>query len=98
MNTPVIISSAHPALPELPTRAPDKPRAWDMTSINPGHELALIFVRLLLISLIALGGWEVALWVTNENRRWPRNAGGRLILVVFSLVGYAVDGNWPLAR
>ena len=56
--------------------AADKPSAWDMTPINPGHAFALIFVRLLLISLIALGGWEVALWVTNESRTWPRNTGG----------------------
>ena len=41
--------------PELPTRAADKPSAWDMTPINLGHALALIFVRVLLISLIALG-------------------------------------------
>ena len=69
MNTPVIISSAHPALLELPTRAVDKPRAWDMTPINLGHALALIFVRLFLISLIASGGWEVALWVRVSQKK-----------------------------
>ena len=50
------------------TCAADKPRAWDMTPINLGHALALIFVRLFLISLIASGGWEVALWVRVSQK------------------------------
>ena len=51
------------------TCAADKPRAWDMTPINLGHALALIFVRLFLISLIASGGWEVALWVRVSQKK-----------------------------